>query len=457
MCCYQMLKFTKDFNCCKTVSCDNFGISDSKSYIQKSERLGFLSTECKLCGSNPPWINNSLVEEVIAEKLEQQLGYKVIGCKKCSPYFFIETTPLSKLHGFTSAGTQRKKCAQCGAVFTLPEYKNVNALKMVLASVIAKKEIKVAIQESGLSARLYYFYLNKLAVIFSNFSRLNEQKILHNDYLGMRSEGRLITLSRQRGIYALFTAEIDSGYIILQTNNLTQKPVEPAFLYSETENTIVTNPDSDNVEAVLIARYQSNLRRNHFEQLIVGDLKPVAKCNAIYPDKVAYVHFQLLKAFTLNIGRYDHYIEHESTLRAAALMSSYSEIKNNSADVYYFLPFKGGKERLNGKALGWWNDIWFSNEIGAFSPITCKLKDYPSFTLKKSDLIEHYYCYLNENMNKNVNSMQVIDNISEIYRALYNYCSQENGQSAACLLGVADKVYFPEQLLDEALEQIRSE
>jgi hypothetical protein len=452
-----MLKFTKNFNCCKTVSCANFGISESDSYIQKSERLGYLSTECKLCGSNPPWINNELVQEVLSEKLQQQLGNKVVGCKKCSPYFFIDPIPPSKLHGFTSAGTQRKKCTQCGNVFTLPEYKNISALKAVLASVISKKEIKLAIKESGLSARLYYFYLNKLASIFSNFSRLNEQKTLNNEYLGMHSEGRLMTLSHQRGTYTLFTAEIESGYILLQTNNLTHKPIEEAFLYNESENTIVTNSNAASIEAILLERYQSNLKRNHFEQLIVGELKPVAKCNAIYPDKVAYIHFQLLNAFTLKVARHEHFIEHESTLRSAALMASYSAIKNKCADVYFFLPFTGQKENLLGKALGWWNDIWFSNEFGAFCPITCKLKDLSNISLNRGDMIEKYANYLDKHINKNINSMQVIDNISEIYRVLYNYCESENGQSAASLLGGADKVYYPEQLLDEALESIRSE
>jgi len=449
-----MLRFTKDFNCCKTVSCENFGITESKSYIQKSERLGYLSTECTLCGSNPPWINNELVKEVLAEKLELQFGNKVIGCKKCSPYFFITNTPSSKLHGYTSARTQRKKCTQCDAVFTLPEYKNIDALKLVLASVIEKKEIKLAIKESGLSARLYYFYLNKLALIFSNFSRLNEQKRLKTEYLGMHSEGRLITLSHQRGIYVLFTAEINSGYILLQTNNLTKKPVSEAFLYQETESTVVTNIDSDDIESVLLARYQSNLKRNHFEQLIIGNLKPVAKCNAIYPDKVAYIHFQLLKAFTGNVTCYDHYIEHESTLRAAALMASLPSIKDHSANVYYFLPFKGQAEKLRGKPIGWWNDIWFSNEIGAFCPITCKLKGEPSFALKQGDAIDSFYDYVNSSMNKNVNSEQVIDDLSEIYRAIYNYCGADNTETKAMQLGITGKVYQPEQLLNEALKKI---
>jgi hypothetical protein len=452
-----MLRFTKDYNCCKTVSCENFGIGGSASYIQKSERLGYLSTECTLCGSNPPWINNALVKEVLAEKLDQQFGAKVVGCKKCSPHFFITSIPPSKLHGFTSAGTQRKKCSKCGAVFTLPEYKNVNALKLVLASILAKKEIKIAIKESGLSARLYYFYLNKLASVLSNFSRLNEQKILQNEYLGMHSEGRLISLNRQRGIYMLFTAEINSGYILLQTNNLTEQPVEDAFLYKETESTVVTNIDSNSTEAVLLDRYQNNLERNHFEQLILGDLKPIAKCNAIYPDKVAYIHFQLLKAFTLNIGRYEHFIEHESTLRSAALMSSFSSIKKHNADVYYFLPLINKGEKLKGKRIGWWNDLWFSNEMGAFSAITSKLKDVSQIALTKGNAIENYYDYFNAHMNKNVNSMQVIDNISEIYRTIYNYCIDDSGQTAACSLELTDRAYSPEQLLMVALQCLKND
>ncbi len=422
--------------------------------IQRSERLGYLSTECKLCGSNPPWINNDLIEEVLSEKLEQYFAHKAVGCNRCSPYFFITKTPQSKLHGFTSAGTQRKKCSQCGAVFTQSEYKNVDALKLVLASLQKKSEIKIAIKESGLSSRLYYFYLNKLAVIFSNFSHLNEQKILMNEYLGMHSEGRLLPLSHQRGIYALFTAEIESGYILLQTNNLTKQPVEDDFLYQESESTIVANIDSNNIEEVLLTRYESNLKRNHFEQLIIGKLKPITKCNAIYPDKVAYIHFQLLKVFTGDIKNYEHYIEHESTLRAAALMSSLPEIQTNTANVYYFLPLSGQAGKLNGSAIGWWNDIWFSNELGAFCPITCKLKGQPNFSLKQAGAIDSYYNYLSSAVNKNVNSKQVIDNILEIYRVIYNYCSDNNEASKAQLLGVAERSYLPEQLLDRALEKI---
>lgn len=452
-----MLRFTKNFNCCKTVGCENFGVSESDSYIQKSERLGYLSTECKLCGSNSPWINNDLVKLVLAEKLEKQFAQKVVGCKKCSPYFLINHTSQSKRHGFTSAGTQRKKCCQCNTVFTLPDFKNSDALKVVLASLLSKKEIKTAIKESGLSARLYYFYLNKLALLFTNFSRMNESKILTREYFGFHSEGRLIELSHQRGLYSLFSAEIDSGYILLQTHNLTKHPFADEFIYHETANTLPTNIESYNLEEVLLARYQKNLKRNHFEQLIVGDLKPIMKCNAIYPDKVAYIHFQLLKAFTGKVGTYDHFIEHESTLRAAVLMSSYVSIKSKRANVYFFLPFKGGDESLNGKPLGWWNDIWFSNKVGAFCPITCKLKSHPTFALSKGDGIENFYQYLKSTVNKNINSMQVIDNISEIHRVIYNYCIPIEEQTAACLLGLSDKTYQPEQLFDEALKQITAE
>lgn len=456
-----MLRFTKDFNCCKTVSCKNFGITESDTYIQKSERLGYLSTECKLCGSNPPWINNALVKKVLAEKLQLHFGRKVVGCKKCSPTFFMTTTPPSKLHGFTSAGTQRKKCKQCGAVFTLPDFKNIEALKTVLASLTAKKEIKNAIKESGLSARLYYFYLNKLALVLSNFSRLNEQKILQQKSLGMHSEGRLVSLSHQRGLYVLFTAEFNSGYILLQTNNLTKHQFASEFIYHETKNTLASNIDSDNLEKVLLARYQNNLKRNHFEQLIVGELKPIVKCNAIYPDKVAYVHFQMLKVFTEGGQQYEHYIEHESTLRSASLMSSFSAIKDATANVYFFLPFvrsnidKNGS--LNGRPIGWWNDIWFSNKVGAFCPVTRKLKGSPSFSLNRGDAIENFYQYINKSMNKNCNSMQVINNISEIYRVIYNYCVIEKEQTAASRLGLTDNVYQPETLLEEALRQISAE
>lgn len=452
-----MLRFTQDFNCCKTVGCKNFGLSNSDSYIQKSERLGYLSTQCKLCGSNPPWVNNELVKKVLSEKLEQQFAQKIVGCKKCSPYFFISKETQSKRHGFTSAGTQRKKCCYCDAVFTQPDFKNSDALKRVLASLLSSREIKIAIKESGLSARLYYFYLHKLALLLSNFSRIKERTLLTREYLGLHSEGRLLALSHQRGLYTVFSAEIDSGYILLQTHNLTKHQFADEFIYHETENTLAVNIDSSSLEAVLQDRYQKNLKRNHFEQLIVGNLKPIAKCNAIYPDKVAYIHFQLLKVFTGSVGKYEHFIEHESTLRSAALMSSYRSIKSSRANVYYFLPFTGCDEKLNGKRLGWWSDVWFNNEVGAFCPITCKLDANPTFPVSNGLGVERFYQYLDKRMNKNINSMHVINNLSEIYRVIYNYCEPIKTQTGACALGFCDKSYQPNQLFEEALTLITSE
>ncbi|WP_413700014.1 hypothetical protein ACLKMH_22365 [Psychromonas sp. KJ10-10] len=451
-----MLKFTKDYNCCKTVGHENFGVTDSESYIQQSERLGYVSTECQLCGSNAPWINNELVQQVLEEKLDQQFAKKVVGCKKCDSYFFISSTPDSKRHGYTSAGTQRKKCSQCNAIFTLPDFKNTVAMKIVLASLLGNKDIKTAVSESGLSARLYYFYLNKLAILLSNFSRDNESKHLTGDYIGLHSEGRLLELKHKRGIYLLFSAEIDSGYILLQTHNLTKRDFAEEFIYHEKESTIATNINSNNLETVLLARYQRNLERNHFEQLIMGDIKPIVKCNAIYPDKVAYIHFQLLKVFTGKVKKYDHFIEHESTLRSASLMSSYNEIKSKDANVYYFLPFEGG-EHFNGKRLGWWNDIWFSNNVGAFCPITCKLNPDTHFRLNKGEAIESFFQYLNMRVNKSVSSMQVIDNLLEIYRVIYNYCIPIENKTPACVLGISEQSYTPEQLFELALKQITRE
>jgi hypothetical protein len=72
-----MFKFTDDFNCCKTVSCKNFAVINSDDYIQHSKRLGYLSIECKLCGSNPPWINNAVVEKILQEKLKFQFARKL--------------------------------------------------------------------------------------------------------------------------------------------------------------------------------------------------------------------------------------------------------------------------------------------------------------------------------------------------------------------------------------------
>ena len=449
-----MVTFRKNFNCCKTVCCKNFGVVDSEDYIYKSERLGYRSTECKACGSNPPWIKNSLVNKVLKEKLEFQFGRKLTGCPKCHNFFFITERTDAKRHGFTPAGSQRKKCSQCNSIFTLQNFKNIDALKSVLAAVITKKEVRSLLKSTGLSARLYYFYLNKLALIFSNFSRLNEETVMKRKRLAMYTQGRVLHLEHRRGLYTLITAEVESGYILLQTNNLTKQNISDRYSYDERDNTIISTSDSNNIENALIDRYQQNMKRKHFEQLLVGELKPISRCHLIYPDKLTYIHFQLLNVFVEKVDKYAHYIEHESCLRAAALMAAYPEIKKGRAGVYFFLPFSNADDSLQGKEVGWWKDRWFSNKFGAYCPIVSETEDEIDFKRPLGNSIALFYGYLDKHMDKGVNSMNVIDNLSEIHRVIFNYCELKNGKTRANHFAVSNKVYTPESLLDDALKMI---
>lgn len=451
-----MIKFRKDFNCCKNVNCNNFGVLNSQDYIYKSRRLGYLSIECKACGSNPPWINNRLVNKIFKEKFDFQFGRNSTGCPSCYKYFFVTEKTDSKLHGFTSAGTQRKKCNQCNSVFTPKKYKNIDALKLVLSSINFQNDIRESIKSTGLPPRLYYFYLNKLALIFSNFSRISEERAVTRKYLALYSEGKVLHLEHQRGFYTLITAEADSGYILLQSNNITQQSLSKKDIYCAHTNTIITDPDTDNIENILIDHYRQNLKRKHFEQLLVGELKPITKCHLIYPDKLVYIHFQLLRAFTKKAQQYTHFIQHESCLRAATLMAAYADIKKANADVYYFLAAAPSADALQGKEIGWWKDKWFSNEQGAYCPITSQLPRAGEITLPDGATINLFYAYLNKSINKSINSMNVIDNLSEIHRVIFNYCELKDQRTRAQYFAVADKAYTPLSLLDDALKMIMS-
>jgi len=449
-----MFTFTKDFNCCKTVHCKNFALANSADYIQKSRQLGYLSIACTSCGSYPPWINNALVEQIINEKLAANFTRKLTACPKCAQYFFFSKNPESTLHGYTSAGTQRKRCSLCHAVFSQTNFKNINALRLVLSSIMANQEIKKSIKVTGLSARLYYFYLDKLAQLFVNFSRLNEEKVIRRKHLALYTQGKVVHLAHKRGFYSLLTSDTTSGYILLQNNNLTRECLAKEEVYDAQENTIISVNDKDNLETVLINRYDQHLKRKHFEQLLVGELKPFTKCHLIYPDKLVYAHFQLLNAFTAKTSSYTHYIEHESCFRSAALMASAADIKTAKAEVYFYFPSPPASEHLKGKKIGWWGDKWFSNASGAYCPITANTKFNADLKLTDTSSIALFYGYLNDNLNKGINSINVVDNLCEIHRIIFNYCALKNNTSRAKLLKVTDTIYTPESLLDAALKTI---
>ncbi|MFT6928151.1 MAG: hypothetical protein ACJAZP_003801 [Psychromonas sp.] len=449
-----MFTFTKDFNCCKTVHCQNFAVENSADYIQKSWQLGYLSIACTSCGSYPPWVNNKLVEQIINEKLEVNFARKLTGCRKCAKYFVFDKSIKSISYGYTSAGTQRKKCSACDAVFTQANFKNINAFRLILSSIKANQNIKESIKSTGLSARLYYFYLDKLAQIFINFSRLNEEKVTHGKQMSFYTEGKVVHLAHKRGFYTLLTSDVGSGYLFLQNNNLTSQVFAQEAVYDEQENTIITVNNNDNLEMVLIDRYEQHLKRKHFEQLLVGELKPLTKCHLLYPDRLAYAHFQLLNAFTAKTSSYIHYIEHESCFRSAALMASAADIKTAKAEVCFYFDATQKGEHLQGKKIGWWGDRWFSNDFGAYCPIASHTKFNPHLKLTDTSSIDLFSAYLDDNLNKEINSLNVINNLSEIHRIIFNYCELKNNSSRATLLKITDTIYTPQSLLDAALKNI---
>lgn len=268
----------------------------------------------------------------------------------------------------------------------------------------------------------------------------------------MQTEGRIIHLHHQRGFYTLLTSEAHSGYILLQSTNLTQQQLPIQDIYNSTEDTIIKDAPTNNIQDKLTYHYQQTLQRKHFERLLIGELKPIKHCNLIYPNKLSYVHFSLLRAFVKKSQQYRHYIELESSIRAAALMSAYPEIKEHKADIYYYLAFSNTQETLNNKKIGWWNDRWFSFKLGAYSPITKILSNGPSFELNNIDNLNRYYIYLEKHLNKGLNSFNTIANFSEIHRVLFNFCQEYKGKSTATAFNLSQCTLDPMALLDEAIQ-----
>jgi hypothetical protein len=452
-----MFRFTRDFNCCKTVHCKNFALANSDDYIAQSWRLGYLSIHCKECGSSPPWVDNVLVEQLLNEQLAIHFSRELTDCSNCGGYFFFNKPSLTTLSGYTSSGRQRKKCIACERVFTLPYFKNSGALKQVLSALIAHQEIGESVKSTGLSARLYYFYLEKLAQLLTTFSRLNEEKVMGRDHLALYTHGKVIKLAHKRGFYTLLTSEGESGYILQQTNNLTKTAVDSDDIYRSKANTIIDVENEADLDTLLIKRYEQNLNRKHFEQLLVGELKPLAQSTLIAPDKVAYVHFQLLMGFTSQSRSYTHFIEHESCLRSAALMASSDEIKKATAEVCFFVASPKAEHHLDGKKIGWWEDKWFSDDSGAYCPASNGAKFVANNQLKDRESIDQFYLYLDQNMHKGINSCAVVNQLSAIHRVLFNYCQVDKAISRAQRLGVCDIHYTPQLLLDAALKAVMND
>ncbi|MCE2596325.1 hypothetical protein K6Y31_16105 [Motilimonas cestriensis] len=454
--------FRTTFNCCKSYPCHNLGIANSPEYQMESNHLGYPAIHCRACGSYPPLVDDATVAVLLEEKLGIQFGQPLTGCTHCENVFFIahakakQGENATKRYGHTSAGQQRLKCGYCQKVYSLKLIKQVDKLERLLHLIAENKSTTDIIDQLACAPKIYYQLLAKLADILRSYARLNEQALLQSNFLALHTESGLLRFAGDKTLWCLATTEAQSGYCLLYNHNLLLNT--PAnTVYEGKASSILPEPKVPSILAALTARYQSTMRRPHFEALHYGLIAPLRGADYVKPSTLSYAHFQLLRMFCQPTKHFHHYIEHESAIRGAALMASSDEIKAEQAEVFFvYRHFTGGKELpSNGNNIGWWSDRWYGTHYGAYCPITYRNKYPVPFSLFDANGPKKVHQWIQDHQAASLKSAKSLDASIEIQRNIYNYCQLlKTADTPAMRMGFTKQALSLSDLLNKAVAAV---
>ncbi|BEU02024.1 hypothetical protein OAG1_08240 [Agarivorans sp. OAG1] len=456
----QKFAYRQRFNCCKNCRCPNFGLTESSDYLAESHQLGYPALHCKACGSYPPLVDSHSVNLIVEERTKLHLSKAPCGCSNCEPGFFLGPTTGVKRYGKTGANSQRYQCRKCQSVFTQVHVKGSEQLCRLFNSLSLGHSPQKIMQQLSIAPKIYYQLLQRLFHCLRFYSRQQEVMALKRQFLAIHTESNVHEFSEQKRVWALCSSEAQSGYVLLHTHNQTQLQLNDSVYYQQQASTrLPALQDSPIVEA-LKRRYQLTLNRYHFEDLHYGPTSHLRGTQIIQPAICAYAHFQLLSGFTHQVKHFHHYIEHESSIRGAALMSCVEQIREKSADVYYIYQHPRTQSDMGaaGNKVGWWNDRWYPAPFGAFCGISSGQQVPAPIDLPRPQACQSFFEHLEQNMSKQLKSASSVDALFEINRALFNYViTDQNGETPAMRLGASEQPLSGTTLVSAAVAAVNAD
>lgn len=434
-----------DLNCCKSWGCENFGLPGQPDYEQLSHHLGYPALHCKKCGSYPPRIDNTVVEQLCQEKQHEQYLLPYIHCPVCS-------SKNCRRYGFTSSGRQRYRCRHCHKVFSPSRLPALAKLMAVLDGLEAQMSSREIIQQQQLNAKSYYHLLQTIAQLLGHFTRHLEQRYLPKTLLAMQTDSGVIELSGGIRLWAISSAEAKSGYQLMLNHNGTRCDLTDGLYQEGSDNRLDGFPELSLTEA-LKQRYKQTMDRYHFEYLQYGSSQHWKNSKLIEPWILSYAHFQLLSQLTVDSEHQHHYMEQESCIRAGAIMGSIEAIQQQHADLFYLFAHPDQQTAFwaDGRPLGWWKDRWFSSSFGGYCPITERRHYRHPFQLRDIQTNQHYFNFLAQQLPKAIKSIAPLQHHLMIQRCCYNFTLKE-ASSPAIRLGMPKHYDRVQALLQAAYE-----
>lgn len=403
-------------NCCKNPKCDNFGvpttfnIKDNKysdkdqvksrdpNYVITGLAKDIPGIRCKACNSITPIKSNSGIFEE-KERFSAYLKPKELSCPNpsCENHSnYVSESPGSyHKKGYTS-GNQRYQCKLCKKTFSsgnkrrkqnIPEI-NKTFYKLLVNRVPVNRCCEIL----GINPQVYYHRVDWLYEQVLGFIQNREIKLINNfkkDRLYLCTDIQTHVCNwtqredkRNTELSALGTADNISGYVFCWHFNFDQhashdvienetvliddynKPSPHRkharlWLKKDFEKSMLLKAKLQNSGTLIQdieLKYANEISRGNLEanEIIDNTVKPPAKGMLVHSDYTMYGHFYFLKDLFKNIEKVRFYLDQESGIKNAFMMSFNDRIIHHTADAFFVKTSKNltndEKERLVNEA-----------------------------------------------------------------------------------------------------------
>ncbi|RJX69722.1 IS1 family transposase [Vibrio sinensis] len=463
-------------NFCKTLACDNFGLSDAHRYVVQHVNPKRPAMVCRECGAFPPLLNN----QDVLDELKRLTHFHADGLPachnhECENYGFDVHNHRKRYHAFGYSGDrQRYRCKLCHATFVdkwSGENQKLAFQVNLLGLLFMSYSVREICRKLMINPKTFYDHIEhiasrcrrKLAMFDARWITHAQQYELASHYVNLQPKSN-------NGVIWIATGEAQSGYIFAQhinysTEETNEAPIEhnpyryPARYvsqdYKAEAHTSMAHQASTLRERIDL-QYQLILARNNVEDPMSNMMKfnYPSKGALIRPQYTSYAHFLYVFSLCHTSKPLAIYLPQDPLLRSAALSISLPHIEQRNINLMYVeqddkWQLTESLDKIDIVHMGWWRDRWAIATIKTASKGVCHLagnRNQPRYWLAKAN-IQHtrgyqlrfqsvFESYINEPRRKLRPSgiLPVLD----IFRAWHNLCYQDkHGQTASQRLGLS--------------------
>ncbi len=471
-------------NFCKTLACDNFGLSDAHRYIVQQTNPKRPAMVCRECGAFPPLLNNQdVLEEFQRIKADQSADLPGCRNKACENFGLTIHTHKHLYHAFGYSGErQRYRCKCCQSTFVdkwSSSNRKLALQESLLGLLFTGYSVREICRKLHINPKSFYDHIEHIASrCRSKLAMFDQRWLNHASKFELGSFFVPLQPKSNNGVYWLASGDAHSGYILFQSVNYSltdspegelehnpfRSPARYVALNYQPESSLLERSNLSTIREQIDNQYRAILARNNVEDPLsnLTSFHYPSKGALIRPPYASYAHYLQLFSLCPEDKPLALYLPQDPFLRSAALTIGLPRIRAKNLDLMYVVGQWGNEsplEKVDIIHMGWWRDRWAIAENHQYAKGICYLageQSSPKLWLQKAstDAISTYQerfhllfeSFVNEPRRKlrPAGLLPVLD----IYRAWHNLCYQKrDGLTAAQSLGLANAPISLKQLL----------